>query len=715
MAVPVGALTGKAITMLDPGNPNYRLQDLEQRWAVDPDSRIYQQLAEEYRLAGRLEKAAEVLEDGISRRPRDVGGHVALGRCRLALGKTAEAVKALDQVVALDPAHHVANKLLIEAHLQAGDARRAGERLEIYGLLNDRDPEIEHFTFRLGQLREQADVTPKGEVEVASPEALEVSPREDDAAAPQDNGAEAAAQDGHDTADETLPLAMSIEALAASAREKSGFASSGPTAPEGSEVTEAMQMADQPSPPPSGDIFSLQAPPEAPAVGSLWQQVAPPNQSSADEPFGALLGRPVESSAGVPGQADDPFPQVMALPTRDEAVAPAAETVEPAPTAPTPAEPMAAELAVGAEVAVVEEPEPGEPMAAVAEPEVAVVEEPVALAEPEPVAFAEAEPEVVIEPEPVALAEPEPAIEAASEAVIEAEPVAEEDTATDAPLETGIAPSLLRRRIDELAPTQPLPALTDEPAVVEVEASSGEMAVAETTEAAPVAESPFPGLSVPGVEVEQPEEATVAADVAAEAPSIEDTDSIELMETSPVLPAIGFDAVPVTEEAPVGMVSQPELGAETEDDEPVATVTLGNLYLRQGHFDEAAKIFEQVLAHEPDNSAAQQGLAAARPQTEAAGVEPAPMPEPVAVAVEPEPVSESPAMPESAAVESEPVPESAVAGEDAASRVELTAAKLLADRSLAGTIPDGKTAKTVLVLSNYLKQLKTARERHDVQ
>ena len=43
-----------------------------------------------------------------------------------------------------------------------------------------------------------------------------------------------------------------------------------------------------------------------------------------------------------------------------------------------------------------------------------------------------------------------------------------------------------------------------------------------------------------------------------------------------------------------------------------ATVTLGELYLKQGHFDEAQQTFSEVLEREPDNRAALVGLDAAR-------------------------------------------------------------------------------------------------------
>ncbi len=49
---------------------------------------------------------------------------------------------------------------------------------------------------------------------------------------------------------------------------------------------------------------------------------------------------------------------------------------------------------------------------------------------------------------------------------------------------------------------------------------------------------------------------------------------------------------------------------ELAEAEPVATVTLGDLYLRQGHYQEAEEIFLAVLRQDPANAQAQAGLAA---------------------------------------------------------------------------------------------------------
>ena len=58
----------------------------------------------------------------------------------------------------------------------------------------------------------------------------------------------------------------------------------------------------------------------------------------------------------------------------------------------------------------------------------------------------------------------------------------------------------------------------------------------------------------------------------------------------------------------VGQHEIPPVAAAPEPHEPVATVTLGELYLRQGYPAEAERIFHEVLRREPDNAAALEGL-----------------------------------------------------------------------------------------------------------
>lgn len=125
-----------------------RLTQLKARWESDPTSRIFLQLAEEYRHQGRVRDALAVLDKGLGEHPGYLSALVAKGRCHLELGEGAAARTALERVVKQDPTQMVANKLLVRAYLETGEPDRARERLDLYSLLNDSDPEI-------GDLRRQ--------------------------------------------------------------------------------------------------------------------------------------------------------------------------------------------------------------------------------------------------------------------------------------------------------------------------------------------------------------------------------------------------------------------------------------------------------------------------------------------------------------------------------------------------------------------------------
>jgi tetratricopeptide (TPR) repeat protein len=151
------------LSALSEGFSEDRLSELAERWERDPSSRIFLQLAEEYRRAGQLEKAVEALERGLQSHPSYLSALVALGRCRLELDRDASAVEALEQAVVYDPAQLVANKLLVEAYLRTGQAAKARERLEFYRLFNDRDEEIEALEQRIAEAGAAAPAAPVAE------------------------------------------------------------------------------------------------------------------------------------------------------------------------------------------------------------------------------------------------------------------------------------------------------------------------------------------------------------------------------------------------------------------------------------------------------------------------------------------------------------------------------------------------------------------------
>jgi tetratricopeptide (TPR) repeat protein len=134
--------------MTDSAFPD-RLTQLKSRWESDPSSRIFLQLAEEYRHQGRVKEALSVLDRGLKEHPGYLSALVAKGRCHLELGEPEPARTVLERVVKQDPTQMVANKLLVRAYLDTGEPEKARERLDLYSLLNDSDPEIEELRRRL--------------------------------------------------------------------------------------------------------------------------------------------------------------------------------------------------------------------------------------------------------------------------------------------------------------------------------------------------------------------------------------------------------------------------------------------------------------------------------------------------------------------------------------------------------------------------------------
>jgi Tfp pilus assembly protein PilF len=134
--------------MADP-TPAERLAGLRQRWERDPKSRVFLQLAEEYRRAGRLSEAVRILESGLAHHPTYVAAQVVMGRCLLETGDMPRAVTLFERAIALDPTQIVANRLLIDAYLGIDDVAKARHRLDLYRVLNDRDAEIETLEARI--------------------------------------------------------------------------------------------------------------------------------------------------------------------------------------------------------------------------------------------------------------------------------------------------------------------------------------------------------------------------------------------------------------------------------------------------------------------------------------------------------------------------------------------------------------------------------------
>jgi len=167
-----------------------RVALLRGRWEADPSSRVFLQLAEEYRHQGRVKEALDVLDRGLKEHPGYLSALVAKGRCHLELGEPEPARTVLERVVKQDATQMVANKLLVRAYLDTGEPDRARERLDLYSLLNDSDPEIEELRRRLHAMErppqaEKPDSTPqpdgpRSEAPSSGPSRREAAPPGDD-------------------------------------------------------------------------------------------------------------------------------------------------------------------------------------------------------------------------------------------------------------------------------------------------------------------------------------------------------------------------------------------------------------------------------------------------------------------------------------------------------------------------------------------------------
>lgn len=283
------------------------IEQLERRLREEGPGRIFLHLAEEYRRHGRPADAVRVLEEGLALHPEHLGALAALGRCRLDLDDAAGAVEVLERVIERDPTQMVAYKLLVEGHLRLGDSEAARQRLRVYGLLNDRDPEIAELRRRIGEVGRSTDEA--GPAAAAEEPAESEASAEPAAEAPPDAGAvgEAPAED-RPAAEAAAPAAPTAPAapagdpfpeLAATGdRERylTSFDAEGPFAASGAEAAEE----------PAEDRAAASEEGSAPAADA-----APPTAEDTDEILPtATLGR-LYLDQGHVAEAEDIFRAVL--------------------------------------------------------------------------------------------------------------------------------------------------------------------------------------------------------------------------------------------------------------------------------------------------------------------------------------------------------------------------------------------------------------------
>lgn len=542
-----------------------RLAGLRRRWESEPGSRVFLQLAEEYRRLGYLPEAVEVLERGLQNQPSYLSAQVSLARCLVEMGDWEASAPVLHRVLDLDPTQLVAIKLLAYTYLGLARPDDAATYVDRYELLAGADEELAGLRARIESLRRLPTSQPGVWEDFTSPGVLA------DPAEPTDPHDLAAAED----------LAADPEVLAASAQ---GFYGEGPEAPpDPAEVAPSPNTAEllPAAVAVNGDLFSLPPLPALPLMANLtrprplWVRRPSGEPIVLREPFpslyeaaalapsawGDVFGRPAPTlSATTSESAWGATPAVAAVAAWSESSPAPVLDVEPAVSWSTP-----------------------DPIDAVA----GAIEEPL---NPEP----EAEAAVVVDLAPSRSAEePEELSAAAAETMhdtaVETSTAAAGSFSEDvgsAPLEaSGLYVEDATPAVEASSWSDSDAALSSPEAVsadVWTETADIEEAVVQSTtwseDADGAADEPIFDVEVPVSDTSTPSELHFASD---------------------------WEAEPITADI-AAAASAPE------DSAPTATVTLGELYLGQGHFSEAEAMFSAVLAREPWNQAAARGFRASR-------------------------------------------------------------------------------------------------------
>jgi tetratricopeptide (TPR) repeat protein len=116
---------------------------LESLFAMNPEGRVFTHLAEAYRKAGQLERARQILEEGLQKHPDYASAHVVLGRVFEDSGHEQPAIAEFRRVLELDRHNLVALRSLGQLALSAGQTQEAVHYYGELAVLDPTDPEIQ--------------------------------------------------------------------------------------------------------------------------------------------------------------------------------------------------------------------------------------------------------------------------------------------------------------------------------------------------------------------------------------------------------------------------------------------------------------------------------------------------------------------------------------------------------------------------------------------
>lgn len=126
------------------------IEQLSEKLAADPKSRIFAQLADAYRKAGLLDEAIDTAKKGLENHPNYAVAHLILGRCYLSKGMYALAREEFELTIKSDPQNLVGYKLLGETYEKQN---MYPEALKYYQMILDLEPADAELAQKIADLK----------------------------------------------------------------------------------------------------------------------------------------------------------------------------------------------------------------------------------------------------------------------------------------------------------------------------------------------------------------------------------------------------------------------------------------------------------------------------------------------------------------------------------------------------------------------------------
>ncbi len=115
------------------------IERLKEKLAKDPNSKLFVPLAEEYKKAGMLDEAIEILVKGLENQPGYLSARVSLGKIFIERGMLHEAQAEFEKVITAIPDNLYAHKKLAEIYRELGEKEKAIKEFQTVLKLNPLD------------------------------------------------------------------------------------------------------------------------------------------------------------------------------------------------------------------------------------------------------------------------------------------------------------------------------------------------------------------------------------------------------------------------------------------------------------------------------------------------------------------------------------------------------------------------------------------------